>query len=228
MSDDTFPRQYARTQRFTLGEPRTVTVSPDGQRVVFLRSRGGNDRVTCLWVLDAATGEERLVADPNALLGAGEPEDLPPAERARRERAREGAGGVVAYATDARGTVAAFTLSGRLFVAGLVSGLARELVVDGPVFDPRPDPVARRLAYVSGATLRVAELDGASRALAAPGADEPTVSWGSAEFVAAEEMDRGRGYWWSPDGEQVAVARVDTAAVTRWYIAQLRSVMVRP
>jgi len=35
---DTFPRQYARTQRLTLGEPRNVTVSPDGRRVVFLRS----------------------------------------------------------------------------------------------------------------------------------------------------------------------------------------------
>ena len=219
MSDDTFPRQYARTQRLTLGEPRTVTVSPDGQRVIFLRSRGGNDRVTCLWVLDAVTGEERLVADPHALLGTSEPEDLPPAERARRERAREGAGGVVAYATDARGTVVAFTLSGRLFVAGLVSLRARELGVDGPVFDPRPDPGARRLAYVSGATLRIAELDGTSRVLAGPEPGEPTVSWGSAEFVAAEEMDRGRGYWWSPDGEQLAVARVDTAAVARWYIA---------
>jgi len=31
-SEDTFPRQYARTRRLTLGEPRTVTVSPDGRR----------------------------------------------------------------------------------------------------------------------------------------------------------------------------------------------------
>ena len=28
--DDTFPRQWARTQRLTLGEPRTVTVAGDG------------------------------------------------------------------------------------------------------------------------------------------------------------------------------------------------------
>ena len=60
---DTFPRQYARTQRFTLGEPRNLEVSADGQRVVFLRSAGGSDPVTSLWVLDVATGEERIVAD---------------------------------------------------------------------------------------------------------------------------------------------------------------------
>ena len=31
---DTFPRQHARTQRFTLGDVRNVVVSPDGARVV--------------------------------------------------------------------------------------------------------------------------------------------------------------------------------------------------
>jgi hypothetical protein len=63
-----YPRESARTQRYTLGEPRDVVVSPDGRRIVFLRSRGGTDTVNCLWVVDAATGEERLVADPELLL----------------------------------------------------------------------------------------------------------------------------------------------------------------
>ena len=79
---------------------------------------------------------------------------------------REGAGGITAFATDQHVAVAAFALSGRLFVAGLLSGQARELVVDGPVFDPRPDPVATRVAYVSGRSLRIAELDGSSWELA--------------------------------------------------------------
>ena len=73
---ESFPRQQARTRRFTLGVPRAFQVSPDGQRVLFLRSKAGDDPVTCLWELDLATGEERLVADPRAL-GADE-ENLPP------------------------------------------------------------------------------------------------------------------------------------------------------
>ena len=165
---------------------------------------------------DEPAGDERLVADPLALL-AGDDDDLPAAERARRERAREQAGGVVSYAANATVTVAAFALSGRLFVAGLLSGVARELPVDGPVFDPRPDPLARRLAYVHGRTLRLAELDGTSRELA--GEEDPDVSWGSAEFVAAEEMGRTRGYWWAPDGSAVVAARVDTSPVARWWIS---------
>ena len=212
-----FPRQYARTQRLTLGEPRTYTVSPDGRRVVFVRSRGGDDRVNCLWVLDVATGEERLVADPRVLLTAADEADLPAEERARRERAREGAGGVVAYATDAAVTVAAFALGGRLFGAGLISGTAREIPVQGPVFDPRPDPNGRRVAYVSGRTLRIAELDGSSVEFA--GEADEQITWGSADFVAAEEMDRHRGFWWSPAGDAIAACRVDNSPVGTWWIS---------
>jgi dipeptidyl-peptidase-4 len=129
---------------------------------------------------------------------------------------REGAGGITAYATDENVTVTAFALAGRLFAAGLLSGTARELLVDGPVFDPRPDPTARRLAYVSGSRLRIAELDGSSWELA--GEDDPDVTWGSADFIAAEEMHRFRGYWWSPDGTRIAACRVDSSKVQQWHI----------
>lgn len=219
MSDDiTFPRQYARTQRFTLGEPRNLSVSPDGTRVVFLRSAAGDDPVNCLWVLDVETGTERLVADPRVLLSDGDDVDLPPEEKARRERSREGAGGIVAYATDEHVTVAAFALAGRLFGAALISGVAREIAVTGPVFDPRPAPSGRHIAYVHGATLRIGELNGASWTIAGQ-TDSETVSWGSAEFIAAEEMDRQRGYWWSPDGEALAIERVDVSPIGTWHIA---------
>jgi dipeptidyl-peptidase-4 len=218
-SEVSYPRQSARTQRFTLGAPRDVLVSPDGRRIAFLRSRGPVDPVNCLWVVDAASGEERLVADPEVLLRGHDDATLPPEELARRERAREAAGGITAFATDAQVTVAAFSIAGRLFVAGLVSAQARELPVAGPVFDPRPDPLATRVAYVSGRLLCIGELDGHWRVLAGDDPDElESVTWGSADFIASEEMDRFRGYWWSPDGSALAVSRVDTAPIARWYI----------
>jgi dipeptidyl-peptidase 4 len=214
---DTFPRQYGRTQRFTLGEPRNIVVSPDGRRVVFCRSRGGTDPVNCLYSLDVATGQERLVADPLVLLGTHDDASLPAAERSRRERAREGAGGIVSFATDVNVVAATFTLAGRLFVAGLMSASARELDVPGPAFDPRPDPTARRLAYVQDRSLRIANINGASWELV--GEDDVNVSWGTAEFIAAEEMGRSRGFWWAPDGKRLAVMRVDTTPVQRWWIS---------
>src|SRR5690606_7308891 len=79
---DSFPRRHARTLRFTLGAPRSFTVAPDGSRVAFLRSGSGTDRAQSLWVLDTEGGEERMAADPRALLG-GALEHLSAEERAR-------------------------------------------------------------------------------------------------------------------------------------------------
>ncbi|MET7828419.1 prolyl oligopeptidase family serine peptidase [Streptomyces sp. NPDC005386] len=216
-----FPRRSARTQRFTSGAPRAFTVAPDGSRVVFLRSSSGTDRANQLWVLDVAENRERPAADPAALLG-GATERLPAAERARRERSREGGAGIVGYATDTAVELASFTLSGRLFTAELRAGTARELRVPGPVIDPRPSPDGRLVAYVAGGALRVVGADGeGDRALAEPEspAGEGSVSYGLAEFIAAEEMGRSRGFWWSPESDSLLVARVDDSSVRRWWIS---------
>ena len=85
---DSFPRQSAGTRNFSLGAPRSFTISPDGGTVVFLRSRSGVDPVTCLWTQDVAAGTERLICDPADLSAPGAPVDpvnVDPVEKARRE-----------------------------------------------------------------------------------------------------------------------------------------------
>lgn len=213
---DEYPRQVARTRGFTLGAPRSFTVSPDGERVAFLRTRAGDDPVSCLWVLDTQTAEERCVFDPREH-GGSDDEELTEAERARRERARERSSGVTEYATDRDVRRAVFSVSGRMFLADLVEGSARELSAPGSVDDPRLDPSGERIAFVVEGSLHVRDIEGGVRLLASD--DDPDVSWALAEFVAAEEMDRRRGYWWSPDGTAIAAARVDERAVRVWHIA---------
>ena len=215
MTDDSFLRLQARTARFTLGRPRGFTVSPDGARVLFLRSRSGTDRATCLWSYDVAAGVETLLADPIELLAATF-DSLPDAERARRERAREQAAGIVAYSTDAAVARVAFALSGRLFVVDVSTGSARQLATSGLVFDPHLESTGRTIAYATGGALRVVDVEGegSDRELVS----EPGVTWGLAEFVAAEEMGRQRGFWWAPDGRSLLAARVDESSVQEWHI----------
>ncbi len=225
--DVAFPRQSARTQGFTLGIPRNVTVAPGGERVVFLRSPAGDDPVHALWVFDVTAGRERLVFAP----GDHEPEQdapgLTPAERARRERARERAGGVVAYACDRDVTVAAFVERGRLFVVELAEGGGvQELHTPGIPDDPRPSPDGEKVAYVVNGDLHVQEIGGVARVVASDA--EPEVSWGLADFAAAEEMGRMRGFWWSPDGTQIAACRVDECPVQTWWIADATSPAAEP
>jgi dipeptidyl-peptidase 4 len=254
-----FPRRHARTRGFTLGRPRGFQVGADGARVAFLRSAAGDDPVNRLWVLDLASGTERQVADPVALLGGSAAEQLPPEERARRERARERAGGIVAFAADRDLTVASFALAGRLFVADLrgaastrpaagqaprrgtvaeggtglqrpstAPGAPRELSVGGGVLDPRVDPSGRRVAWVAGRALHVSPLDGSGPPRRLVGEDDPEVTWGLAEFLAAEEMGRGRGFWWAPDGERLAVARVDLGPVPRFHLTDPANPAIEP
>ena len=216
---ESFPRRQARTRNFSLGVPRSFQISADGSRIVFLRSRGGNDPQTCLWALDLPGGSERVVADPGALRGAmaAEPEE----ELARRERSRERAGGVVAFGTDAGATMASFALAGEVYVADLTPGGfgPRLAGARSPAIDPRPDPAGMRVSYVCDGALRVTSLrSGQDIELIGPdGADG--ITFGLAEFVAAEEMGRMRGYWWAPDGSALLVARVDETGVNRWHIA---------
>ncbi len=215
---DSFPRQQARTQRFTLGAPRNITVAPDGSRVAFLRAAGPEDALTSLWVMDASSGVETVVADPSALL-AGDPSDLPPEERVRRERARESAAGITGYATDASHVVVAAALAGQLVVADLVTGASSIVPVPSAVIDPRPDPTGTRVAWTDGRRLWLVELDDPESARVLIEEADPEVRWGVAEFAAAEEMNRFRGFWWAPDGSALLATRVDDTPVQRWWIA---------
>ncbi len=227
MSDAGFARQHARTRRFTLGAPRSFRVAPSGKHILFLRSTGGDDPINRLWIHDVASNSARIVADPDELLGdkfrgqvpAGpDPiSELPPEERARRERARESGEGIVSFATDRDVTGAVFALAGRLYTTDLGTGETARLPSVEGVFDPRPDPTGGLVAYVACGDLRVVSLDGGDKLVA--GSDDPDISHGMAEFVAAEEMGRSRGFWWGPDGKALLVARVDTSDVPRWNIA---------
>ena len=95
-----------------------------------------------------------------------------------------------------------------------------------PALDPRPDPAGKRLAYVHAGALRVTSLSGGTAPngtgedqVLADSGGAAGVTFGLAEFIAAEEMGRYRGYWWSPDGSALLVARVDETPVRRWHIA---------
>ncbi|MGV2915491.1 prolyl oligopeptidase family serine peptidase [Streptomyces alfalfae] len=207
------PRQFARTGRFTLGAPQGLTLSEDGRRLLFTRSGAGDDPVGGLWLYE--DGAERLLVDP-LRLGAAGPETE--AERVRRERAREVGQGVVAFAADRHARVVAFALGGALWVVEPDGRAPRRVRTAGPAFDPRPSPDGTLIAYVTGGALRVVGADGTDdRALAEPEGSD--VTYGVADHVAAESMDRHRGFWWSPAGDALLVARVDASLVRRWWLA---------
>ena len=212
---DSFPRQYARTQRLSLGEPRSFTLSPDGSRVIFIRSHSGSDSVNTLWSLDTTTGVERELLDPRTL--STDLSELTAAELRQRERAREGASGVTSYACNRDVTRAVTVLGGSVVLIDLISGDVTLPPIESGVFDVRLSPDGNIISYLRGTSLCVASLTGDERVIASD--SNELISWGNAEFIAAEEMGRFRGYWWSPDSQSIAACRVDVSPINVWYIA---------
>ena len=196
---DSFPRQSARTRGFNLGLPRAFAVASDGARVAFLRTPAGDDPHASLWVYDVGRGPRAR----GVRAAAADEERLTDEERDRRERAGEKQTGVVTFAADPRCASPRSWWATGCWWPIWPRATARELTPAGPAFDPRPDPTGTRVAYVTDGALHVIDWTaGIDRRLAHD--DDPDVHWGLAEFVAAEEMGRQRGYWWAPDGDAPA------------------------
>lgn len=232
---DDYPERSARTRKFTLGAPRAFTVSPDDQRIAFLRSNGPEDAIGRLWVWDVPARAQdevtdRLVADPidmATVLAAQDSPGVPAAELARRERMRESGAGITAYSTDAAVRSAVFALEGHLFWCSLQPSTGTPVLLDvpGPVVDPRLSPDGRVVAWVRDHALWCVrlgddgELAGEPVRLSPEEADPDAITWGLADFIAAEELDRLRGYWFSPDSRAILVERVDATGVERTWIS---------
>ena len=220
---DRFPRERAETQAFRGGVPRAVRVARDHSQALFLRSEASDDPVMNLWRLDLAEGR------PNTP-GAGESElahaktlasddldSLPAAERARRERLREAGSGITDYSCDAEQSKVCFVVTGSLWLLDLAAGNSA-LLVEAGVTSPTMDPTGAWIAFNHGGGLHLVAAtttaDPPRRTLCSD--ESPDVTWGQAEFLAAEEMGRYRGFWWAPDGDQLLVTRVDEAPVDQW------------
>lgn len=215
-ADDEFPLQYAETNRFRLGRPASVTVTPDGDAVYFLRSPA-RSFVRDLYVFERKTGTERRLLTAEELLGGSE-EKLTEEEKARRERARLSARGFASFALSPDGKTLMAPLSGKLFLIDRASGNRRTIEPSGFPIDPRFSPDSRRLAYVIDGDLYSYELTTGRETRLTTRSGE-AVSNGLAEFVAQEEMDRREGYWFSPEGDAIAYQENDDSALELFHIA---------
>lgn len=190
--------------------PRLLKLSPDGRWLTSLRNRPDEKERFDLWALDTTTGEERMLVDSKKV-GTGA--ELSEAERMQRERARiADQKGIVAYDWSADSRSLLVPLDGDLYLATLDGQVRRLTDTKTSELDGTVSPKGRFASFVRDQNLVVFDLaSGKERGLTRNGGG--TVSWGVAEFVAQEEMDRHRGHWWSPDDRRIAVARVDEAPV---------------
>lgn len=225
MQNPSFPKEYAQTLNFTLGAPRTFRISRDGKRVYFLRAESSTERALDLWCLDTEqnTGpnEQLVVRFKDLQRSAAEEKYDPDAERTRKERLREAAGGITFYAIDDLGTVVAFAVNGDVHALNIQDSRQPAFLSVGDASHLKVSPDGQMLSYIAGRELFIARFSESEiqkpRRISPPASE--AVSWGLPEFVAAEEMHRRTGYWWSPDSKTIIFAKIDESAVPTWYIS---------
>lgn len=194
---------------------RGARFSPDGKLVTYLQGKATNKDRLDIWAYDTARRESRLLVDSAELV----PQEaaLSPEEEARRERARTSSlSGIVEYDFSADSRRLLIPLNGDLYLYDLAAAADRAVrrLTDTAAAetDARFSPRGRYVSFVRDQNLYVIDLaSGEERAITSGGAD--LISYGMAEFIAQEEMDRSTGYWWSPDETRIAYTRVDESPV---------------
>jgi dipeptidyl-peptidase-4 len=194
---------------------RGARFSPDGKLVTYLQGKATNKDRLDIWAYDTARRESRLLVDSAALV----PQEaaLSPEEEARRERARTSSlSGIVEYDFSADSRRLLIPLNGDLYLYDLAAAADRAVrrltETAAAETDARFSPRGRYVSFVRDQNLYVIDLaSGEERAITSGGAG--LISYGMAEFIAQEEMDRSTGYWWAPDETRIAYTRVDESPV---------------
>lgn len=190
---------------------RGLKVSPDGERVTFLRGKATDYERLDLWEYNVKDKATRLLFNSDDLHQGDE--HLSDEERGRRERMRLTGTGIVDYHWSEDGKALLFPLAGDVYYWRVGDKKARK-VVDTKTFetDVKFSPKGRYISFVRDQNLVILDLaTGKERAITKDGGG--LIKYGMAEFVAQEEMDRLTGYWWSEDDSKIAFIRVDESPV---------------
>jgi dipeptidyl-peptidase-4 len=189
---------------------RNLRVSPDGERVTFLRGRTDNQFQLDLWEFNMLDKTTQRLVDSKLLVPK---ETLSPEEQARRERTRSASlSGIINYSWSPDGKQLLVPIAGDLFLVDANHPEKARKVASGNVADPKISPKGRYVSFVRKQNLYVIDLaSGTEKQLTNDG--KGTIFNGEAEFVAQEEMGQRTGYYWAPDDSAIAYKRYDEAPV---------------
>jgi dipeptidyl-peptidase 4 len=202
-------RRLVETENHTLGRPSSVQLAADGSAAFFLRT-GPKNRCQSLFSFDLRTREERCLFDVTSVQDQTARSFE---EQAELERLRVRAEGLTRYALSPDAKSLFVPYQGHLYEVQRKTGKRRCLpIVSGGFLGLTPSPCGRWLAFARDHNLFIYDrARKQARALTKHGTAATPV--GTAEFVAQEEMGRMEGFWWSPDGEQLAFQETDHAGM---------------
>jgi dipeptidyl-peptidase-4 len=192
--------------------PKSLKLSPDGNRVTYLQGKKDNLNTYDLWEYNLASQENKLLVDSQDLFSGTE--ILSDEEKARRERQRIYGFGIMEYKFSSDGNALLFPLNGDIYYYNLTTKTAKRLTeTDAFETDIKFSPKGNFISFIREQNVFVLNIASGKETQLTQNAGNKNIKNGMSEFVAQEEMDRMTGYWWSPNEKHIAFLRVDETPV---------------
>ena len=199
---------------------RGLAWTPDGKGLSYFETKGsGKDAKTELWVMDAASGERRL------LVAADKLESILPAETSRATQATglgRRAPSQYQWAPDGMGIL--FQGPTALAWLDIMKSQTGHALVSGKatLADPKISPDGRYVSFVRDHNLwLVSVADGKERRVTQGGTEE--IRKGELDWVYPEELDIKTAYWWAPDSSAIAFLEMDERKVSQYPLVDFSS-----
>src|SRR5437588_4017253 len=198
---------------------RGLVWTPDGKALSYFETKGSSKEArTELWVMDAASGERRLLVASDKL------ESILPVDTSRPTQAT-GLGRRVPsqyqWAPDGAGIL----FQGPTALAWLdVKSQTGRTLVSGKatLADPKVSPDGRNVSFVRDHNLWLVNLaDGKERAVTQGGTEE--IRNGELDWVYPEELNIKTAHWWSPDSSAIAYLQMDERKVSQYPLVDFSS-----
>ena len=190
---------------------RDARWSPDGELLSYLT---GNGERTEIWVVDAATGQRRVLVDAARLRDVL----LPPASRGQQTGLGRLTPSQYRWAPDSQALL--FIGARQIAWYDLESQTSRHLLPanaadaeDGATLDDaKISPDGRWVSFIRNHDIWVVGVAGGPARQLTRGGSETLLN-GELDWVYPEELDLQTAYWWSPDSSKIAFLQLDESPV---------------
>jgi dipeptidyl-peptidase 4 len=210
------PKRLFSDPALTGNAPMDLKFSPDGTFLTYRRAAADNRERMDLWKVDIASAKHSEWINPTELGAQGaDVTALTEAERAERERRRQFTFGITQYLWHPDGHHLLLPMDGQaLLLDSRKRHLSPRLLTptDTRQSGIQISPKGTWISYVRAGNVYLCQVEGGREQQLTNDASA-TLTNGLPDFLAAEEMHRFEGHWWSPDEQWLAYCKVDESPV---------------
>lgn len=210
------PERLFSSPPLTRGAPADLKFAPDGSFLTYQRAADDDRERMDLWKIDLQSGAHHLLLDARSLTATStDVTELTPEERAERERRRQFSHGITAYQWHPDGEQLVIPMDGQVLLVQPADDAPTAIPLCPPGTRQsglQVSPAGRFISYVREGDLYITDIQQQREQRLTSDASE-VLQNGLPDFLAAEEMHRFAGHWWSLDEQQLVFTKVDESPV---------------